>query len=128
MAGKSAFRLREIFMLINGAWYIDSLPTAIVVEMFDGELFHFNLTPFRKISDSDLKPYKGYHPRKMKGQPLPDYLYRFYGLEKNNESLSEIIRVRVSPSEKTGFEAYAASLDPHQNVSDVLREFIRSKV
>jgi len=115
-------------MLINGAWYIDSLPTAIVAEMPEGKLFYFNLTPFRKISDVDLKPYNGYHPRKMKGNPLPDYLYRFYGLEKNNESLSEVIRVRVNPSEKNKFEAYAASLDPRQSVSDVLREFIRSKV
>lgn len=115
-------------MLINGAWYVDSLPTAVVVEMPNGKLFHFNLTPFRKISDADLKPYKGYHPRKMKGQPLPDYLYRFYGLEKNDESLSEVIRLRVSPSEKAAFEAYTASLEPRQSVSDVLREFIRSKI
>ncbi len=115
-------------MKINGAWYVAELPTEIVVEMSDGKLFHFNLTPFRKISDADLKPYKGYHPRKMKGQPLPDYLYRFYGLEKSEESLSEVIRLRVSPAEKAAFEAYAASLEPRQNVSDVLREFIRSKI
>lgn len=115
-------------MLVNGAWYVDTLPTAIVVELRNGVLNHFGLAPFRKISESDLIPYRGYHPRKMKGQPLPDYLYRFYGLEKSVESLSEVIRVRVSPSEKAAFEAYAASLDPKQNVSDVLREFIRSRI
>lgn len=115
-------------MLINGAWYVDALPTAIVVELQDGTLKHFNLTPFRHLSEVDLKPYRGYHPRKMKGQPLPNYLYRFYGLEKSSESLSEVIRLRVSPSEKAAFEAYAASLEPRQNVSDVLREFIRSKI
>ena len=115
-------------MKINGAWYVDEFPTAIVIELQDGTLKHFNLTPFRKITDADLKPYKGYHPRKMKGQPLPDYLYRFYGLEKSAESLSEVLRIRVSPSEKAAFEAYAASLEPRQNVSDVLRKFIRSKI
>lgn len=115
-------------MIINGAWYVDELPTEIVAELQDGTLKHFNLTPFRHITETDLKSYKGYHPRKMKGQPLPDYLYRFYGLEKSPESLSEVIRIRVSPSEKAAFEAYVASLEPRQNVSDVLREFIRSKI
>lgn len=115
-------------MLINGAWHINALPDEIVAEFENGELRHFFLNPFRKITDTDLKPYKGYHPRKCKGQPLPDYLYPFYGLEKSDESLSEIIRLRVSPSEKSAFEAYAASLEPRQNVSDVLRDFIRSKI
>lgn len=115
-------------MLINGAWYIDQLPTEIVLELPDGTLRHVALTPFRHITDADLNPYKGYHPRKMKGQPIPTYLYTFYGLEKSDESLSEIIRLRVSPGEKAAFESYVASLEPRQNVSDVLREFIRSKI
>lgn len=115
-------------MIINGAWYVDELPTEIVVELESGDLKHCALSPFRKLSEADLKPYKGYHPRKMKGQPLPTYLYQFYGLEKNDESLSEVIRLRVTPSEKAAFEAYTASLEPKQNVSDVLREFIRSKI
>ena len=115
-------------MKINGAWYVDALPTEIVIELQDGTLKHFNLTPFRHITDADLIDYKGYHPRKMHGQPLPDYLYGFYGLEKSDEVLSETVRVRITPSEKTKFEAYAASLEPHQNVSDVLRKFIRSKI
>lgn len=115
-------------MIVNGAWYVSELPMEAVVELESGELRHFHLAPFRHITESDLSPYKGYHPRKMRGQPLPDYLYRFYGLEKSNESLTEIIRLRVTPSEKTAFEAYVASLEPRQNVSDVLREFVRSKI
>jgi hypothetical protein len=115
-------------MKINGAWYVNEFPTAIVLELPDGSLAHIALTPFRHIFESDLRTYKGHHPRKMKGQPVPGYLYHFYGLEKSDESLSEVIRVRVSPSEKTAFEAYSASLEPKQNVSDVIREFIRSKI
>jgi hypothetical protein len=115
-------------MLINGAWYINQLPTEIVLELPDGTLKHIALTPFRHIKNTDLKTYHGYHPRKMKGQPVPAYLYPFYGLEHSNDSLSEVIRLRVSPHEKAAFEAYAASLEPQQNVSDVLRKFIRSKI
>lgn len=109
---------------INGAWYIDSLPNMIVIEKESGELGMFYLTPFREIKDSDIKDYKGYHPRKVSGKPLPDYLYRFYGLEKNEESLSEVIRIRVSPSQVAKIEAYAKN--NNMNVSEVLRKYIDS--
>jgi hypothetical protein len=115
-------------MLINGAWYINELPNDIVLELPNGALKHTELTPFRYVKETDLNPYNGYHPRKIKGQPVPDYLYPFYGLEKSAESLSEVIRVRVSPSEKSAFKIYTASLEPRRNVADVLREFIRSKI
>lgn len=71
--------------LINGAWYVDQLPTMIVIETVDGTLGMFNLTPFREVKDSDIRPYKGHHPHTMKGSPLPEYLYRFYGLERELE-------------------------------------------
>ncbi|MEW6457610.1 MAG: hypothetical protein AB1441_00850 [Bacillota bacterium] len=70
-------------MIINGAWYLDALPWSIIVERVDGSLAMFYLTPIRGIQENDLMSYKGYHPRKCKGQPLPDYLYRFYGLARN---------------------------------------------
>ncbi|MFT9055464.1 MAG: hypothetical protein ABF449_02395 [Ethanoligenens sp.] len=115
-------------MLINGAWNISAYPNEIIVELSDGTLKHFFINPFRKITDKDLHQYNGYHPRKAKGQPLPDYMYPLYGLERNAESLSEVIRLRVSPSEKAAFESYTNSLEPRQSVSDALREFIRSKI
>jgi len=115
-------------MIVNGVWYVSELQNDIVIELQDGMLVHTALSPFRKIDDTDFKPYKGYHPRKMKGKPLPAYLYPFYGLEKAPENLSEIIRVRISPQEKSAFETYVSSLEPRQNVSDVIRDFIRSKI
>jgi hypothetical protein len=93
------------------------------MELDNGELTMFFLTPFREIKQSDLLQYKGYHPRKLKGQPLPDYLYKFYGLKKNDESMSEVVRLRITPTEKTKLEAYAAS--KNQTVSDLLRGQIR---
>ncbi|MFZ5596093.1 MAG: plasmid mobilization protein [Bacillota bacterium] len=110
-------------MIINGAWYLDSLPNEIVAELEDGKLVMFRLTPFRLITQGDLKDYKGHHPRKCKGQPLPEYLYRFYGLIRNEESLSEVIRVRVSPTEKEKLEAAASNAG--KTVSEFLREYIR---
>lgn len=67
--------------------------------------------------------YKGYHPHKCKGQHLPDYLYRFYGIARNEESLSEVIRVRVSPTEKEKLEAAASNAE--KTVSVFLKEYIR---
>lgn len=113
---------------INGAWYLDALPNQIVVELTDGSLTKFNLTPFRAITQNDFTNYKSYHPRKCKGQPLPDYLYRFYGLQKNEESLSEVIRVRITPSEKEKLESYCENLEPKTNTSELIRDYIRSLI
>jgi hypothetical protein len=112
-------------IIVNGVWYLDTLPSHAVVEFEDGRLAKFYITPFRALTDKDFTAYKSYHPRKCKGQPLPDYLYRFYGLKRNDESLSEVIRVRVSPTEKEKLEAYAANLEPKSSVSELLRDYIR---
>lgn len=126
--GKS-INTREIFepqcnpMIINGAWYINQLPNQLVLELVDGSLGMFYLTPFRAIKEADIKLYKGYHPRKCKGSPLPEYLYRFYGLARNEETLSEVIRIRVSPSEKEKLEAVAANGD--KTISEFIRDYIR---
>lgn len=112
------------YLVVNGAWYTDNYPNLIITELADNSLKMFYLTPFRKIGESDLRPYKGHHPRKMKGHPLPEYLYRFYGLTRNEESLSEVIRVRLSPTEKEKLEAAAANED--KTISEFLRDKIRS--
>lgn len=111
------------YLTINGAWNLKAYPTLIITEMVDNSLKMFNIMPFRKITERDLRSYKGYHPRKCKGNPLPDYLYRFYGLARNEETLSEVIRVRVSPKEKESLEAAAVNSD--KTVSEFLRQIIR---
>ena len=109
-------------MIINGAWYIDALPNQIVIELENGDLKMFFLTPFRELELDDLLQYKGYHPRKCKGQPLPYYLYRFYGLQKNDESLSEVVRFRLRPSEKQKLNT--ASKNAGKTESEFLRDFV----
>ena len=110
-------------MLINGAWYIKQLPNAIVIELTDGRLMTFNISPFRDIDTESLQDYKGYHPRKIKGEVVPEYIYRFYGLEKNQESLSEVIRIRLSPTEKNKLDVSAET--SNLTVSEFIRDLIR---
>lgn len=112
-------------LTINGAWYVDQLPTMLVAEMDDGTLKMFHLTPFREIKAPDLLAYTGHHPRKMKGNPLPGYLYRHYGLEKSQESLTAVIHVRLTPSEKEKFEA---ALPDGESVSDSIRKYVQATI
>ncbi len=108
------------YLIINGAWYIDALPNQIVAELVDGSLAKFRITPFRLITEKDFTVYKSYHPRKCKGQPLPDYLYKFYGLKKNEEIMDETLRARVRPSEKAAFMALSGG----KTESEFLREIV----
>jgi predicted DNA-binding protein len=110
------------YIAVRGAWYLNALPQHIVVEHIDGSLSKFFLTPFRKLKDADFTVYKSYHPRKCKGSPLPDYLYRFYGLVRDEDTLSEVVRVRVSQAEKEKLEATA--INNGKTVSEFLRELI----
>jgi len=109
---------------INGAWYINQLPNHIVIELEDGTLTKVFMTPFRGITDKDFSDYKCYHPRKCKGQPLPDYLYRFYGLERSDETANEVIHVRLTPTEKARLQATANNAG--KTVSEFVRGWIRA--
>lgn len=109
---------------INGAWYLESIPDYAVIELERGQLFKFNISPFRHLEEEDLKEYKGHHPKKMKGQPIPEYLYRFYGIEKNDEAMSEVIRARIRPSEKQAFLEAANG----KTESEFLREIVLDKI
>lgn len=94
-------------MKINGAWYLGSNPGMFVIELINGELKEFEMKPYRVIKESDLSAFKGPHPRKSKGQPMPEYLYNDYGLMKNPEAMSEVLRIRLRPSEMRALENIA---------------------
>lgn len=110
---------------INGAWFLEQLPTALVVELSDGALKTHKIDPFRKINEADLNDYNGDHPRKRKGIPLPEPLYKFYGYTKSPESLTEVIRARITPKEKEKFESV---LPPGESVSDSIRKYVQSVI
>lgn len=109
-------------MKINGAWYVDALPTQIVIELQDNTLKMASITPFRPL-EQELKQYKGYHPRKCKGQPLPGYLYKFYGLEKSDETSNEVIHIRLTPTEKERVQTAADGAG--KTVSEFIRDYIK---
>ena len=87
-------------MLITGAWAIKQLPEQYVLEIPAVGLRCVRIVPFRELTGDDLTPYEGYHPRKINGIPMPDYLYHFYGLEKSGEVASEVVHVRLTPTDK----------------------------
>lgn len=109
---------------INGAWYINQLPEHIVLELPDNTLAMVRVSPFRHLTEQDFGQYKGHHPRKCKGQPLPDYLYRFYGLEKSDETANEVIHVRLMPSEKAAIQTAADGAG--KTVSEFVRDWVRT--
>ena len=111
-------------MKINNAWYVDELPDHAVIETEHGQMAMFLIVPFRTLTEDDLIAYKGHNPRKMKGQPIPEYIYKFYGLKKNDEAMSEVIRARIRPSEKQAFLEAANG----KTESEFLREIVLDKI
>lgn len=69
-------------MKIKNLWNVKAFPHHYVMEKEDGELCMFYITPFRKIEEKDLTPYKGHHPSLMAGGVVPDYLLNPYGFRK----------------------------------------------
>ncbi|MCX7950159.1 MAG: DUF1778 domain-containing protein [Treponemataceae bacterium] len=110
---------------VRGAWYIDQLPQHMVLELPDGTLTMVRIAPFRQITEQDFMQYKGYHPRKCKGQPLPEYMYRFYGLIKVEDDIKEeTIHIRLTTAEKEAVQAAAERAG--KTVSEFVRDWIRS--
>lgn len=71
---------------VKKAWLLKNLPMSVVVELENGEMKHFNKL-LGNVTEEDLKPYKSYHPekvRKIKKKDLLNCLYPVYGLEKQN--------------------------------------------
>jgi len=67
---------------IKQAWYLRQLPSHIVAELPDARLVMFRLSPFSRISEAELKPYRGHHPSKCAAWVVPDYALKHYGLAK----------------------------------------------
>ena len=94
-------------LTINGAWHVDDLPDKLVCEMEDRSLRQMPISPMRIWKNgNELEQYNGLHPRKCSGIPFPEYLYSYYGLQKNSESASEVLRCRVTPTEKNDFDLW----------------------
>lgn len=109
---------------VNGAWYVNQLPNHLVIELPDGRLVMAQMSPFRHLAEKDFTDYNGHHPRRCKGQPLPDYLYRFYGLERSDETANEVIHIRLTPTEKAAIQTAADGAG--KTVSEFVRDWVRT--
>ena len=65
---------------VKQAWYLNQLPSHIVAELPDARLVIFRLSPFSRVSEDELKPYRGYHPSRCAAWPVPDYALKHYGM------------------------------------------------
>lgn len=110
-------------VVIYGAWYVDTVPNGVVAELPDGKLVSFAVSPFRAVTPEEFDTYDGPHPRKLHGVPVPQTLYPYYGLAKSEESLSEVLRVRLAPSELEKIKAVADAAG--KTVSEFVREWVR---
>lgn len=108
-------------MKIINVWNIKRLPDDYVVELEDGSRAQFHIAPLRKITEQDLKPYRGDDPRKCAGQPMPLYLYKFYDLEVSSAAKTEVVRVRVTPDQLARVSSVGA---PSTVIRDLIDKYL----
>lgn len=123
---QATYKTINNLITVAHVWCLDDDPDHFVIERTNGALEKFVIAPMRIIDENELQPYLGQHPRKLRGRPLDAILYPYYGLEKSEESLSEVIRLRVGPTEKALYEAFCASKGVTS--SNDLRNYIRSVI
>ena len=73
-------------MLIKDAFYLRQMPTQIAIVLTDDRVMHTSITPFRQIDASELHPLIAMQNpvvrKNMLTDRVPEYILRFYGLEK----------------------------------------------
>jgi len=70
-------------MRIKGAWNVKAYPDLYIAELENDELRAFLIRPFRILVQDDIRViWNDIHPLELRGEPMPDHLYEFYGLEK----------------------------------------------
>jgi hypothetical protein len=75
-------KLEEKKVVVKNAWWLLAYPSSIFFEMPDGQIKFTASKPARNVKESELRDYKGHHPKYGTGRNFPDYMFRFYGLEK----------------------------------------------
>lgn len=69
-------------MKVKNLYATEKYPNVYFVEIMEGEFYEFFITPFRKITENDLRPAPGYRPFGNMGAEARPYAYEVYGLEK----------------------------------------------
>lgn len=109
-------------MKVIGVWIVDSEPDCLILDTPMAGLQKMVTSPYRIVKWSELDRYRGKHPRRVNGVQIPTALWKVYGFERVDETASETIHVRVSPSTRQAIQDM--STEANMTVSD----YIRSKL
>lgn len=69
-------------MKIKKMFKANNLLNRYVVQKCNGEYASFLVAPFRKVKEEELKPMPYFRAVGNNAEEAEDYLYRFYGFEK----------------------------------------------
>lgn len=109
-------------LLVYGVWSLPNQEGLIVLEMTSTRFLQADISTYRRLTLSDLKPYTGPPPRKIHGLPLPDTLYASLGITKAMKSaMTDVLPpIRMRPDEVERIRTLAES--EGKSVSDLIRE------
>ena len=68
-------------MKVKAVYNTLNMPEHFVLETLDGQKMMARRSPYRTITEADLSPAPGYQLTGKNAEPMPEYIYRFYGLE-----------------------------------------------
>jgi hypothetical protein len=94
--------------VVNCAWVQGG---ALVADFGGGRLLSAPLAPYRALDESGMAAHEGPHPKHARCPRLPESMYALYGLEKSGEAATEVLRVRLTPTEMEDVKAAAKASD-----------------
>ena len=101
-------------MIVKNAYYPHQLPTQIVIEATDGKFYAADLTPFRAVNETDLRPLAVFSP--AMGDEIPDYTLKFYQLVREFEPRLKQRRINAGLTQKQLAEAAGVNIRQIQKI------------
>lgn len=84
-------KIYENALTVKEAIYSNSIQDMILILTADNRVVAAKASPIRAIKEEELRVMPGIDASRFRvcGVPLPDYLWRFYGLERETEPAKE---------------------------------------
>ncbi len=101
-------------MIVKNAYYPKQMPTQIVVESLGGKYFAAAMTPFRTITEAELRPLAVFTCEM--GDEIPGHTLTFYGLERKAESPLKRERQRLGLTQRQLSEASGVNIRQIQKI------------
>jgi hypothetical protein len=87
-------------------WYIEGIKDSYIIQLGDGRLHTFLISPVRDITVEDLTPYIGETPTTPS---IPIAISKLYGIKDYKELASDHISFRIKPTDKEKILTYCKS-------------------